>query len=275
MSVPENGHAAGGEAHENGHVTGGRVQAGARADVGEQVQAGGQVHAGGRADVRGRVHGNGQRPGRPVPRGLITDWGGVLTVPVAVAVVAWLEADRIELEGYRTVMREWLEAYGADGRMNPVHALERGETEPEEFERLLAARLIRVDGTAVSAAGMLTRMFSQMAPVEPMYELLRSLRNGGVLTGLLSNSWGNDYPRDLFTGVFDSVVISSEVGMRKPEERIFRHALADLGLAPDQCVFIDDIEANVEAARALGMVGLHHRDPGATAAAVKEIFGLS
>jgi putative hydrolase of the HAD superfamily len=251
MSLLENGRAPAGEAHKNAQVKGGQ------------------------AHVSGLARQNGQRPGRTVPRGLITDWGGVLTVPVAAAVVAWLEADRIDLEGYRMVMREWLEAYGANGQMNPVHALERGETAPEEFERLLAARLTRVDGTAVPAAGMLARMFALMVPVEPMYELLRALRKGGVRIGLLSNSWGNNYPRELFTGVFDSVVISSEVGMRKPEERIFLHALDGLGLPPHQCVFIDDIEANVEAARALGMVGLHHRDPNTTAAAVKEIFGLS
>jgi putative hydrolase of the HAD superfamily len=217
-----------------------------------------------------------QQPGRTLLRGLITDWGGVLTVPVPAAVTAWLEADGIDLQGYRTLMGEWIgRAYAPDGPVNPVHALERGETPPEEFERILAARLIRVDGEAVTAGGLLRRMFAEMAPVDAMYALLRSLRQAGVRTGLLSNSWGNDYPRELFTGVFDVVVISSEVGMRKPEERIFRHALARLGLAPGQCVFIDDIETNVEAARAVGMVGLHHRDVGATAAAVRDLFGLA
>ena len=235
----------------------------------------------------GQVPQNGQQQRRPVPRGLITDWGGVLTVPLPAAVADWLEADGIDLQSYRAVMREWIGGYaigrpvstgGAlspDHFVNPVHALERGETSAEEFERLLAARLTRMDGAAVPAPGLLTRMFSKMAPVEAMYALLRSVRGGGVRVGLLSNSWGNDYPRELFTGVFDSVVISSEVGMRKPEERIFLHAVAGLGLTPDECVFIDDIEANVEAARALGMLGLHHRDPGTTAAAVREIFGLA
>ncbi len=217
-----------------------------------------------------------KQPGRPPLRGLITDWGGVLTVPVPAAVTAWLEADGIDLQGYRTLMGEWIgRAYAADGPANPVHALERGETSPEEFERMLAARLTRVDGAAVSAGGLLRRMFAEMAPVEAMYALLRSLRAAGVRTGLLSNSWGNDYPRHLFTGMFDAVVISSEVGMRKPEERIFRHALHRLALAAGQCVFVDDIEANVDAARAIGMVGLHHRDAGATAAAVRDLFGLA
>ena len=215
-------------------------------------------------------------PARPAPLGLITDWGGVLTVPVAAAVTAWLEGDSIDMSGYRSLMTQWVgEAYGGDGLTNPIHALERGETTPEEFEELLAGRLVRIDGAAVPAGGLLRRMFAEMAPVEPMYALLRSLRRAGVRTAVLSNSWGNNYPRELFAGVFDAVVISSEVGMRKPEERIFLHALARLGLTPQQCVFIDDIEANVTAARALGMTGLHHRDPEATAAAVRDLFGLA
>src|SRR6266498_2560402 len=74
---------------------------------------------------------------------------------------------------------------------------------------------------------------------------------------------------------WNAVVISSEVGMRKPEERIYTHALAQLGLSPGQCVFIDDLEANVAAAQELGMIGVHHRDPDTTAAAVMDLFGLS
>jgi putative hydrolase of the HAD superfamily len=208
--------------------------------------------------------------------GLITDWGGVLTIPVAAAVTAWLEADGIDKPAYTSLMTGWVrDAYGSDGLMNPIHALERGETTPEQFEAVLAGRLLRADGAAVPAGGLLRRMFATMTPVQAMYDLLRSLRQAGVRTGMLSNSWGNEYPRELFTDLFDAVVISSEVGMRKPEQRIFLHALAKLGLAPQQCVFIDDIEANVAAAQALGMVGLHHRDPDTTAAAVLDLFGLA
>ncbi len=215
-------------------------------------------------------------PGRSLLRGLITDWGGVLTIPVAAAVAAWLEADSIDKPGYRSLMTQWVTgAYGGDRRANPIHALERGETRPEAFEELLAGQLVRIDGAAVPAGGLLRRMFAELVPVEAMYALLRSLRTAGVRTAMLSNSWGNDYPRELFPDLFDAVVISSEVGMRKPEERIFTHALSRLGLTPGQCVFIDDIEANVAAAQALGMIGLHHRDPEATAAAVRDLFGLA
>ena len=90
---------------------------------------------------------------------------------------------------------------------------------------------------------------------------LRAIRRAGLRTALLSNSWGaNDYPRHLFAELFDVVVISAEVGMRKPEERIFRHAAALLGLSPAECVFIDDIEANMLAAQALGHDRVLHHD---------------
>jgi putative hydrolase of the HAD superfamily len=70
------------------------------------------------------------------------------------------------------------------------------------------------------------------------------------------------------------VVISGEVGMRKPEERIFRHVAGLLGLEPEQCVFVDDLETNVTAAEAVGMTGVLHRDPSATVARLGELFGL-
>ena len=206
---------------------------------------------------------------------MITDWGGVFTSPIIDSVQAWLTADLIDPAGYRTVMRAWVtEAYrgGAD---NPVHLLERGEGDPADFERALAAQLVRTDGTQVLAAGLLSRMFAATLPVPQMYELMRAVRKAGLRTCLLSNSWGRaGYPRETFPELFDAWVISAEVGMRKPEERIFRHAAGLLGLPPEQCVFIDDIEANVEAAGALGMAGIHHREPRSTAATLGNLLRL-
>ncbi|MFD0685277.1 HAD family hydrolase [Actinomadura fibrosa] len=192
-------------------------------------------------------------------KAVITDWGGVLTSPLNDAIGAWLAADGIDAERYRTVMRTWVkQAYDDGGGVNPIHGLEDGSLSPEEFERLLAAELLTVEGEPVAAAGLIARMFGQFSPVEPMYEALRAARAAGTRTALLSNSWGNDYPRELFADLFDAVVISSEVGMRKPDERIFRHAVELLGLTPAECVFIDDIEHNIRAAEAIGMHGIHH-----------------
>ena len=74
--------------------------------------------------------------------------------------------------------------------------------------------------------------------------------------------------------LFDAVVISAEAGMRKPEPRIFLHATTLLGLEPAECIFIDDIEANVLAAEAVGMVGVHHRGLRSTTQRLSELLGI-
>jgi len=218
------------------------------------------------------------RPGAaPALRGVIVDWGGVMTSPIPDTVQAWLDAEDIDRDSYAAVMRPWVQAAydpAADG--NPIHGLERGELASTEFERVLAERLVRRDGVRVLPEGLLARMFAASTPSEPMYAAMTSLRAAGVRTCLLSNSWGSDgYPREVFGGMYHAVVISAEVGMRKPEERIFRHAVELIGLAPGECVFIDDMEANVRAAEALGMHGMLHTQPEATTAALGKLFGLS
>lgn len=209
-------------------------------------------------------------------RGVITDWGGVLTTPILAMVRAWIEADGIDWNSYLAVMRAWIsEAYDHRRGQNPIHLLERGECSGAEFERVLAARLLRVDGGPVPAEGLLQRMFAACVPVPSMYDTIRALRGAGYGTALLSNSWGCDeYPRADFPGLFDVVVISGEVGMRKPEEAIFLHAAQALGLEPGECVFIDDIEANVAAATACGMTALLHTEAAGTAAALQDLLGV-
>lgn len=211
-------------------------------------------------------------------QGLLTDWGGVLTTPLNDAIQRWVAADRIDPDVYLSVMRAWVTgAYdgAGTGDAHPIHGLEDGTLDPAEFERLLAAELCTVDGEPVACEGLLNRMFLAFAPVEPMYAALRKIKDSGLRTGLVSNSWGNDYPRHLWDELFDVVVISAEVGLRKPDERIFRHALDELGLRPQDCVFIDDIEYNIQAAEAMGMVGLHHTDPAATVSELEGLFGLT
>ncbi|HEV3067076.1 MAG TPA: HAD family phosphatase [Streptosporangiaceae bacterium] len=209
-------------------------------------------------------------------RGVIWDWGGVMTNSIREMVAVWLDDEDVDHEHYAAVMRPWvIAAYDQNGETNPIHALERGECTTEEFERLLASRIARRDGVQLPADGLLTRMFAGSTLAAPMQEAVQSIRAAGLRTALLSNSWGMaDYPRHLFPGMFDVVVISGEVGMRKPEERIFRHAAGLLGLEPAQCVFIDDIEVNVTSAEALGMTAILHHDPAATIARLGELLGL-
>ncbi|MFC7589856.1 HAD family phosphatase [Nonomuraea antimicrobica] len=208
--------------------------------------------------------------------GVLIDWGGVLTTSLSDSIGRWIAADRIDADRYYAVMGELIDhAYrGGDGESS-IHALERGELDGADFERDLAARLLTLDGAPPVAEGLLERMFAGFERVDTMYDMLRDVRAGGVKTCLLSNSWSNTYPRDGWDELFDAVVISGEVGMRKPEERIYLHALDLLGLSGEECVFIDDIEANIDAARALGITGIHHRDADTTLAQLEPVLRLT
>ncbi len=214
-------------------------------------------------------------PSAPTVRGVIFDWGGVITSPIVETVQAWLAADQIDRESYAAAMRPWVRrAYGPDQADSPIHGLERGEVSDAEFEETLARLLVRTDGEPVPAAGLLTAMFAASVIQVEMLDLIRDLRENGLRIGLLSNSWGvrYGYPREILDELFDDAVISGQVGMRKPEERIFRLAIDRLGLSAAECVFVDDVEGNINAARTLGFGVVHHRDPADTRVQLAELL---
>lgn len=202
-------------------------------------------------------------------RGLIVDWGGVLTAPIDEATTAWARHEGVDLEVYRTVMGSWIAASSS-----PIHALERGELNPDEFERLLA-KAFRERGVAVDADGLLARMLGGLRELsDDMVNLVRRARRHGLKTALLSNSWGEHYPEHLWVGAFDAVVISGRVGMRKPDEEIFRHVADLLQLAPSQCVMVDDLAPNIRGAVAAGMVGVLHVSYAETVDELEVLFDL-
>lgn len=201
---------------------------------------------------------------------VIFDYGGVLTTPVGSSIRAWHEADGIDPASFTRTLRSWLGREAPTG--TPVHRLETGELTIPEFEALLAAELTTVDGRAVQAAGILGRLFAGMRPDDAMFDLVRELREAGLKVGLLSNSWGNTYPRDRIDGLFDHVVISGEVGLRKPDPAIFRLSLSGLGVAADRAVFIDDAEPNTLGAAALGLHTILHTSPDETRAALVDLI---
>jgi putative hydrolase of the HAD superfamily len=209
-------------------------------------------------------------------RGLLVDWYGVLTDGLDTALTAWCEADGLDYRAFRSAMEEWFGDAGyREATYNPVHALERGELEVPHFEVRLAERLSRPDGSPVPAEGLLHRMFDRFEHAPDMAGLVVRARRAGLRTALVSNSWGDHYLRDGWNDMFDAVVISGEVGMRKPEERIFRLALERIGLTAAECVFVDDHPTNVRAAAELGIVAVHHTDYETTAAELEALFGLS
>jgi epoxide hydrolase-like predicted phosphatase len=238
-------------------------------------------------------------------QGLIVDWGGVLTPSLDAAMAAWAQADGVDFEHFRDVMRAWVGPRPTDGpggdppgpdpgaprpegpvallaeapdaagaASSPVHRLERGELTPAEFEQELAERLTE-QGSPVAAQGLLGRMLAGLAQLDHgMLGMVRRAHDAGVRTALLSNSWGDHYPDELFDGIFDAVVISGRVGMRKPDAEIFRHTAELLGLDPAACVMVDDLPQNVRGAVAAGMVAVQHTDVDSTRAELEVLLGL-
>jgi len=209
-------------------------------------------------------------------RGLLVDYGGVLTNPLAEVMGGWLDADGIDRERFTGLMRRW---FATDAERNPVHDLETGRIDVADFERRLAAELL--DGTEAGlagsqrTAGMLARMFAGMRVEPEMVEVVRAARAAGVRTGLLSNSWGLDYAREGWDALFDAVVISGEVGLRKPDPAIYALAAERLGLSAVEIVFVDDLGPNVRAAVAVGMVGVRHVEVGATVEELEVLLGVA
>jgi putative hydrolase of the HAD superfamily len=233
-----------------------------------------------------------------LPAGLVMDWGGVLTPSLDAAMRAWTERDGIDHEHFRAVMQSWVgrrdpDASGSGGAAavddppvadleqaedagpagsSPVHRLERGELPPSDFEVELAGELAR-RGSPVAATGLLDRMLGGLGPLDDdMIGLVRRAHRSGLRTALLSNSWGNHYPDALWDDLFDAVVISGEVGMRKPDRRIFLHTADLLGLPPSRCVMVDDLPHNIAGAVKAGMVAVQHRTYAETLAELEVLF---
>ena len=102
-----------------------------------------------------------------------------------------------------------------------------------------------------------------------------SARAAGIATGLISNSWGTRrYDRALLAELFDGVVISGEVGMRKPTPDIYLLGAERIGLEPAQCVFVDDLPFNLEPAAELGMATVHHRGYELTIGELERLLAL-
>jgi epoxide hydrolase-like predicted phosphatase len=110
-----------------------------------------------------------------------------------------------------------------------------------------------------------------------LFDFLRGLRET-YKTGLISNAWSGLRPwivRHKFNDAFDVMVISAEIGVMKPDPRIFQYALEQLDMTPSETVFIDDFPENVEAARLLGMHAIHFTNPRQAVSELKQLLASS
>jgi epoxide hydrolase-like predicted phosphatase len=200
-------------------------------------------------------------------RGLLVDFGGVLTTNVFQSFKQFAEAEGLDRDAIKRAFREDPEALGL------LRQLEKNDITVQEFEPRFAERIgvpqDRVDG-------LVGRLFAGVGPEEKMLDAVRRARGAGIRTGLISNSWGEGlaYDQAMLDELFDAVVISGDVGLHKPDEAIFRLGAERIGVAPEECVFVDDLRENCAGAEAVGMTAILHRGPDSTLPELERLLGI-
>ena len=206
-------------------------------------------------------------------RAVICDFGGVLTTPLAEGFLAWQDASGVSLGELGRAVDEATEAAG--GR-HPLHELETGRIEEAEFLRRIEAALGR-EGTL---AGFAEVYFGALRRNAEMIGYMGRLRERGLRMALLTNNvreWESRWRAMLpeIDDIFEVVVDSAFVGVRKPDPEIYRVTLERLGdgVRAEDCVFVDDIERNCETARELGMLAVHFTEAGEAIPAIEAALG--
>ena len=190
-------------------------------------------------------------------RAVISDFGGVLTAPLLEAFTAIAESSGIPLEALGAAMMR----LGATDHAHPLFELETGRLSEADFLDRLGAEISAQLGRDVELHGFGEAYFAQLQPNQAMIDYMRELRGRGYRLAILTNNvreweplWRPKLPVD---EIFELVVDSGFVGMRKPDREIYELTLERLGLPAESCLFVDDTEANVETARAVGLVAVH------------------
>jgi putative hydrolase of the HAD superfamily len=181
------------------------------------------------------------------------DFGGVfIASPFAAAARAARDLGVPEAELLELVFGP----YDQDGD-HPWHRLERGELSFDDATAEIADRSVAGGRGRIEPLDVLMGMASDREPRGFMVELVRALRAGDVRTSIITNNirefgaaWRAMIPVD---ELFDDVVDSCEVGVRKPDPAIYRLACERLGVEPERALFVDDHQGNVVGARAIGM----------------------
>jgi putative hydrolase of the HAD superfamily len=194
---------------------------------------------------------------------VLLDWGGVMTTNLFAAFAAFCTTEGLDADALRDLFR------GDRDARTLLIDFECGRIEEAEFEPKLAVAL----GVA-ELSGLIDRLFAGSKLNRLMVAGVRRLHDDGVRTGLVSNSWGTRrYPKDLVAELFDGVVISGEEGFRKPDPRMYELGAERIGVAPADCIFVDDLPFNLDPARELGMAVVHHTAASDTLAELDRLLG--
>jgi epoxide hydrolase-like predicted phosphatase len=208
-----------------------------------------------------------------VIRAVISDFGGVLTSPLIEAFLAYQDESGVRFEDLGRAMQRVTEKTGGE---YPLFRLEKGEITEREF---LASIESELDGD-VRLDSLRETYFAALRPNRPMIDYMRELRGRELRMAILTNNvreweplWRSKLPE--LDEIFELVVDSAFVGMRKPDPRIYSLTVERLGggLTPRECAFVDDNEVNVQAAAELGMSAVQFRDTEQARAELEALLG--
>jgi epoxide hydrolase-like predicted phosphatase len=193
-------------------------------------------------------------------RAIVSDFGGVLTTPLLPAFMALQDEIGVAPEHFATALRTVTEERGE----NPLFEMERGEITEVEFLELLGRGLEPLLDHEPHLHRFRELFIGGLDANPEMIDLMAELRDQGLRMAMLTNNvreweelWRAKLPVD---EIFETVVDSAFVGCRKPEARIYELTLERIGMKAEECVFIDDMLPNIEAARELGFVAVHFED---------------
>jgi putative hydrolase of the HAD superfamily len=197
-------------------------------------------------------------------RAVICDFGGVLTSPLLGAFAAFQDDHGISLEQLGIAMAAGSSSLGGK---HPLFELECGRISEERFLDLLREGLEPVIGHRPKLHRFKETYFDALDPNGEMIALMAELARDGLRMAMLTNNvreweplWRAKLPVD---EIFETVVDSAFVGMRKPDREIYELTVSRLdGISAEECIFIDDTKVNCEAAEALGMTAVHFVDNG-------------
>jgi epoxide hydrolase-like predicted phosphatase len=200
-------------------------------------------------------------------RAVIFDLGGVV-LDSPLHAIARYERELGIPNGF--VNRVVVEA-GSDGAWS---RLERGELPMEEFFGAFESECHK-EGQEISASEMMLRI-GECGPRPLMLEAIDRIRSRGISVAALTNNWAGEQDRTReLRDLFDAVVESSVVGLRKPDPRIYLFACERLAVEPAEAVFLDDIGRNLKTARELGMTTIKVDQPQQALDELSDLLGFS
>jgi putative hydrolase of the HAD superfamily len=193
-------------------------------------------------------------------KAIVSDFGGVLTTPLMPSFLSLQDEIGVSPENFSRALRAITEEDGE----NPLFTMERGEITEVEFLERLAAGLEPLLDHEPHLHRFRELFIGGLEANPPMIDLMRELKAEGMRMAMLTNNvreweplWRAMLPVD---EIFEIVVDSAFVGVRKPEARIYELTIERLGLPAESCILVDDLLPNCESARAMGMSAVHFQD---------------